>query len=138
MRSEEIASHIYSAGMAATGTDPLGFRQLIENKRREYYLERGRNQQVTRIFDRIQALQRDIEPLQQLPEEHARLLEQEAALRRRLESLDADLAAKQHELDAARRARSAWGDYEELLAAESSREARGVPPSAASSAEARL
>ncbi len=136
MRSEEIASHIYSAGMAATGTDPLGFRQLIENKRREYYLERGRNQQVTRIFDRIQALQRDIEPLQQLPEEHARLLEQEAALRRRLESLDADLAAKQHELDAARRARSAWGDYEELLAAESSLEALGVPPSAASSAEA--
>ncbi len=136
MRNEEIASHIYSAGMAAAGSNPLGFRQRLDDKRRDYFLERGKNQQVTRIFDRIQALQRDIEPLQQLPEEHGKLLEQEAELRARLASLDADLAEKQRELDAARRARTAWGDYEELLAAESSLEALGVPLASASNAEA--
>ncbi len=136
MRKEEIASHIYSAGMAAAGADPLGFRQRLDDKRREYFLERGRNQQVTRIFDRIQALQRDIEPLQQLPEEHGRLLDQAATLRDRLEGLDGELEIKQRELDAARRARSSWGDYEELLAAESSLEALGVPLASASHAEA--
>ncbi len=136
MRNEEIAAHIYSAGMAAAGTDPLGFRQRLDEQRREYFLPRGKNQHVTRIFDQLQALQRDIEPLQNLPEEHAKLFEQDAALHARLESLDAELEAQQQSRDAARRARSAWGDYEELLAAESSLEALGVPLESAIDAEA--
>lgn len=136
MRNEEIAAHIYSAGMAAAGTDPLGFRQRLDEHRREYFLPRGKKQHVTRIFDQLQALQRNIEPLQHLPEEHAKLLEQGATLRARLKSLDAELGARQQDLDAARRARSAWGDYEELLAAESSLEALGVPLESAIDADA--
>jgi len=136
MRNEEIAAHIYSAGIAASGTNPLAFREQLDEQRREYFLPRGKKQRVTSMLDHIQALQRDIEPLQQRPEEHAVLLEQVSALRGRLSTLDGELAERQHELDAARRARSAWGDYEELLAAESSLEALGVPLEAASDAEA--
>ncbi len=136
MRNEEIAAHIYSAGMAAAGTDPLGFRQRLDERRREYFLPRGKKQQVSTISDRIQALQREIEPLQQRPEEHAQLFAQDTALRGRLEVLDDELATRQRDLDAARRARSAWGDYEELLAAESSLETLGVPLESAGNAEA--
>lgn len=136
MRNEEVAAHIYSAGMAAAGTDPLGFRRRLDEQRREYFLPRGKKQHVTRIFDQLQALQRDIEPLQNLPEEHAKLLEQDATLRTRLESLDVELEARQQDRDAARRARTAWGDYEELLAAECSLEALGVPLESAIDAEA--
>lgn len=136
MRSEEVAAHIYSAGMAAAGTNPLGFRARLEEQRREYFLPRGKKQHVPRLLDRIQALQRDIEPLQQRPEEHARLIEQNGALRRRLAELDRQLGARQRELDAARRARSAWGDYEELLAAEAALEAIGVPLDEAVDADA--
>jgi uncharacterized protein YhaN len=136
MRSEEVAAHIYSAGMAAAGTDPLGFRARLEDQRREYFLPRGKKQHIAGRLDRIQALQREIEPLQQRPEEYGRLIEQKAALRRRRDELDVELAERQHELDAARRARSAWGDYEELLAAEAALEAIGVPPHEAADADA--
>jgi uncharacterized protein YhaN len=136
MRSEEVAAHIYSAGMAAAGINPLAFRDALEERRREYFLPRGKKQRVPVLFDRIHALQRDIEPLQQRPEEHARLREQDAALRGRLAVLDDELAKRQRELDAARRARSAWGDYEELLAAESALEALGVPLEDAAHADA--
>ena len=136
MRNEEVAAHIYSAGMAAAGTDPLGFRARLDEARREYFLKRGKKQHVPRLADHIQALQRDIEPLQKLPEEHRDLRKQDAALRERLAALDSDLDGRQNELDAARRARSAWGDYEELLAAESALEALGVPLEQASAAEA--
>jgi uncharacterized protein YhaN len=136
MRNEEVVAHIYSAGMAAAGTNPLGFRERLEAQRRERFLPRGKKQDVARALDRIQALQRDIEPLQERPEEHARLIEEAASLRARLETLDAQLAERQRDLDAARRARSAWGDYEELLAAESALEALGVPLEEASDAEA--
>lgn len=135
MRSEEIAAHIYSAGIAASGANPLAFREHLEERRREYFLPRGKNQHVTVAMDRVQALQREIEPLQHRPEEHARAIEQAAALRARLEVLDAELAERQAELDAARRARSAWGDYEELLAAESALEALGVPLDTAAEAD---
>lgn len=127
MRSEEVAAHIYSAGIAAAGTDPLGFREELEERRRELFLRRGKNQRVTVTMSRIQALQREIEPLQQLPEEHAGALEQSAVLKGRLGALDDELAKRRVELDAARRARGAWGDYEELLAAESALDALGIP-----------
>ena len=127
LHNEQIATHIYSAGMAAAGTDPIGFRESLEARRREYYLPRGRNQRVSRRLDELKALQRSLEPLQQRPEEHAKLLQQSDALHARLLELNAELAARQGELDAARRARSCWADYEELLAAESSLEALGVP-----------
>jgi len=136
MRNEEITAHIYSAGMAAAGTDPLGFRAWLDEQRRQYFLPRGKNQHVPRLREQIQALQREIEPLQQLPEEHAELIHQEGELRARRGVLDTDLAERQRALDAARRARSAWGDYEELLAAESALEALGVPLEAAGNAEA--
>jgi len=136
MRSEEVAAHIYSAGMAAAGINPLAFRDRLDERRREYFLPRGKKQQVPAILDHIQALQRDIEPLQQRPEEHGYLREQDAALRGRLAVLDDELAERQRELDAARRARSAWGDYEELLAAESALEALGVPLEDAARADA--
>jgi len=135
MRGDEIAAHIYSAGMAAAGTDPIGFRQRLEEARGEYYLPRGRKQHVTRILAQIHALHRDLEPLQELPEEHANLLDQRETLRQRIGELDAELVSRQAALDAARRARSAWGDYEELLAAESSLEALGVPVEEAAAAE---
>lgn len=136
MRSEEIAAHIYSAGMAAAGTDPLGFREELEEHRRELFLPRGKKQRVTVAMSRIQALQREIEPLQQLPEEHAQALEQSTVLKARLRTLDADVAKRQAELDAARRARGAWGDYEELLGAESALDALGIPLDSAVDAEA--
>ncbi len=136
MRSDEVAAHIYSAGMAAAGTDPLGFRARLDEARREYFLKRGKKQQVPRLADHIQALQRDIEPLQQLPVEHGKLLKQQATLSERLAALEGELEGRQCELDAARRARSAWGDYEELLASESALEALGVPLEEASAAEA--
>ena len=135
MRNEEITAHIYSAGMAPAGTDPLGFRARLDEARREYFLKRGKKQHVPRLADHIQALQRDIEPLQQLPEEHGKLLNQQATLGERLAALDGELNGRQCELDAARRARSAWGDYEELLGAESALEALGVPLEEASAAE---
>ncbi len=136
MRNEEVAAHIYSAGMAAAGTDPLGFRARLDEARREYFLKRGKKQHVPRLADQIRALHREIEPLQQLPEEHATLLKQQTALGERLTALDGELDGRHRRLDAARRARSAWGDYEELLAAESALEALGVPLEAASAAEA--
>ena len=127
LRSDEIAAHIYSAGMAAAGSDPIGFRQQLEETRRALFLPKGKKQAVTELYARIQALQRDIEPLQELPDEHATLLKEDERLRQRLHELDTDLEARQRELDAARRARGAWGDYDELLAAESALEALGVP-----------
>ncbi len=136
MRNEEVAAHIYSAGMAAAGTDPLGFRARLDEARREYFLKRGKKQHVPRLADQIRALHREIEPLQQLPEEHATLLKQQTALGERLTALDGELDGRHRRLDAARRARSAWGDYEELLAAESALEALGVPLEAANAAEA--
>ena len=136
MRNEEVAAHIYSAGMAAAGTDPLGFRARLDEARREYFLKRGKKQHVPRLANHIQALQRDIEPLQQLPEEHGRLLKQQKTLSERLATVDGELDGRQRERDAARRARSAWGDYEELLAAESALEALGVPLEEASAGEA--
>ena len=136
MRTEEIAAHIYSAGMAAAGSDPIGFRDRLDVERGKLFKPRGKHQEVTQLMTRIQQLRHDLEPLQQLPEEHGNLLEQDAHLRQRLEELDEELDKQQRRLDAARRARSAWGDYEELLAAELSLEALGVPLEKAGAAEA--
>ena len=134
--TDEIAAHIYSAGMAATGIDPIGFRRDVEDARRRLFLPKGKKQAISELMTRVQLLQREIEELQQLPEEHATLLKEAESLRARLHELDGELERRQSELDADRRARSAWGDYEELLGAESALEALGVPLERADAAEA--
>jgi uncharacterized protein YhaN len=131
LQKEEVAGHIYSAGMASGGQDPIGFRQWLRKERDRLYLPRGRKQAVAEKLLEIGALQKEIDPLQQLPEEHATLLQQGRSLGERLAEVDLIIAARQSQLDAARRAQRAWRDYEDLLAAESALKALGVPLTAA-------
>ncbi len=132
LQKDEVAGHIYSAGMASGGQDPIGFRQWLRKERDRLYLPRGRKQAVAEKLLEISTLQKEIDPLQQLPEEHARLLQQGHILGERLAEVDLIIAARQSQLDAARRAQRAWRDYEDLLAAESALKALGVPLAAAS------
>jgi uncharacterized protein YhaN len=131
LQKDEVAGHIYSAGMASGGQDPIGFRQWLRKERDRLYLPRGRKQAVAEKLLEINLLQKEIDPLQQLPEEHANLLQQGRSLGERLAEVDLIIATRQSQLDAARRAQRAWRDYEDLLAAESALKALGVPLAAA-------
>jgi uncharacterized protein YhaN len=121
--------------MASGGQDPIGFRQWLRKERDRLYLPRGRKQAVAEKIQEISSLQKDIDPLQQLPEEHASLLQQGQSLGERLAEVDVITATRQAQLDAARRAQRAWRDYEDLLAAESALKALGVPLAAAGGGE---
>lgn len=126
LQGDEVAGHIYSAGMTGGKTDPIAFRQGLRAQMDDLYRPRGRNQAIPRLLDDLRELQQEIQELQQLPEEHAALLEDRQELRARLVEVDETLEKYQEELDAGRRAQRAWRDYEDLLSAESSLEALGV------------
>lgn len=132
LQKDEVAGHIYSAGIASGGQDPIGFRQWLRKERDRLYLPRGRKQAVSEKLLELSTLQKEIDALQQLPEEHASLLQQAFSVGERLAEVDLIIAARRSQLDAARRAQRAWRDYEDLLAAESALKALGVPLAAAS------
>ena len=126
LQAEDVAGHIYSAGMGAGTTTPIEFRGLLQEAKENLYRPRGKKQAVSRLLAEIEADEEHIQQLQQRPEEYAELVRQERRMQERLRALDAELEQRQLEHDQVLRAQRAWSHYETLLEAEETLETIGI------------
>lgn len=128
LQTDDVAGHIYSAGMGSGSLSPVAFRSRMEENRNEFYRPRGKKQPITRLQAKIEAQEERIEQLRQGLERHAELTRQHGRLRERLQELDERRDRARDKLDQARRTRRAWTHYETLLEAESTLDTIGVTP----------
>lgn len=128
LQADDVAGHIYSAGMGSGKLSPVEFRARMQAGMDELYLARGKKQPVTRLLAEIERQEERIEQLRQSPERHAELLRQYRRLQERLAEHDATLEKRHTELDRALRAQRGWEHYETLLEAESTLETIGIEP----------
>lgn len=126
LHAEEVAGHIYSAGMGSGALSPVAFRTRMQEAMDELYRARGKKQPIVRLLASIEAQEERIEALRQRPEEHAELLRQYSRLRERLDELDEQLEQRQADYDFVLRAQRAWPEYERLLETEATFESIGV------------
>jgi uncharacterized protein YhaN len=126
LHSDDVAGHIYSAGMGSGALSPVAFRTEMRSSMSELYKARGKKQPIARLLQDVEAQQERIEQLRQRPEEHAELLRQYRRLRQRLADFDEHYESCQQELDFIQRAQRAWPEYERLLEAEATFEGIGV------------
>jgi uncharacterized protein YhaN len=126
LHAEDVAGHIYSAGMGSGSLSPVAFRGRMQEKMDELYRARGRKQPIVRLLASIEAQEERIEALRQRPEEHAELLRQYTRLRERLRELDEQLEQRQTDYAFVQRAQRAWPEYERLLETEATFESIGV------------
>ena len=130
LQAEDVAGHIYSAGMSGGTVNPVAFHAKLRAEMAAIYRPRGKRQPVCRLLNEIEADGESIEMLSQRPEEHAELHRRRLALERRLEQHDQRLEQRRARYDEARRDRHAWSHYSVLLRAETGLETLGIPATA--------
>lgn len=128
LQAEDVAGHIYSAGMGSGALSPVAFRAEMEGARDALFLPRGKKQPVTKLMAEIEAQEERIEQLRQSLDRHSELTRQHRRLRERLGELDAQLERARRGLETAQRTQRAWTHYETLLEAESTLDTIGVTP----------
>ncbi len=128
LQADEVAGHIYSAGMGSGAVSPVAFRAQLQEWMDDLYRPKGKKQPLARLLAEIEADEEQIERLRQRPEEHAELSRQIKRTRERLNECDAALEQRRMECEAVQRAQGAWASYESLLGAEEILRSIGVEP----------
>jgi uncharacterized protein YhaN len=128
LQDDDVAGHIYSAGMGAGAMSPVAFRQRIQDDMETLYRPRGRKQPISALLAQIEEDEERIARLRVLPEQHTELLSKEHRLREKLVEKDARAEQRQLEYDELLRAQRAWPHYEDLLESEATLQTIGVEP----------
>lgn len=128
LQNDDVAGHIYSAGMGAGAMSPIAFRQSMGEGMDDLFKQRGRKQPINELLSRIEEDEEAIAQLSALPEKHTELQHKQQHLRERLAERDLHMAECQDDYDELLRAQRAWSHYEELLEAEATLETIGVEP----------
>lgn len=128
LQADDVAGHIYSAGMGSGSLSPVAFRARVQEGMDALYLPRGRKQPIPRLLAEIEAQEERIELLRQRPERHADLQRQHDRHQERMPEHDAALERCRKRLDRALRTQRAWEHYEALLEAETTLDTIGVTP----------
>lgn len=126
LQTDDVAGHIYAAGMGSGSLTPVAFRALLQDAMEALYRPKGKKQPVAKLMTEIEAEEEQIGKLRQRPAEHAELLRREQRTRERLTEYDAAFEQRRLECDAVQRAERAWPDYEKLLRAETTLDMIGV------------
>lgn len=126
LHAEDVAGHIYAAGMGSGSLSPVAFRSLMQESMESLYRPRGKKQPLAKLMAEIEADEERLGKLRQHPEEHAEVKRQHDRTHERLLQHNEALEQRQLEFDTARRAQQAWPDYEKLLRAEATLETIGV------------
>lgn len=128
LQDEDVAGHIYSAGMGAGAMSPVAFRQQLQENIDALFKPRGRKQPIGEVLTQIEEDEERIAQLRALPEQHTELLRKDGRLREELADTDARMEARQVAYDDLLRTQRAWPHYEELLEAEATLQTIGVEP----------
>ncbi len=128
LRAEDVAGHIYSAGMGAGTLNPVAFRQQIQEALERLYRPRGKKPEISRLLNDIEATQDRLGNRQRNADAHAELARRRKRLLERRAQHHATLERRQEEYDDLARLETAWPQYQKLLEAEATFEAVGVAP----------
>ena len=128
LQDDDVAGHIYSAGMGAGAMSPVAFRQRVQENIDALFKPRGRKQPIGEVLTLIEEDEEKIAQLRALPEQHTELLRKEGRLREKLTSKDVRMEQRQTEYDDLLRTQRAWPHYEALLEAEATLQTIGVAP----------
>jgi len=128
LQNDDVAGHIYSAGMGAGAMSPVVFRQQLQENIDGLFRPRGRKQPISELLARIEEDEERIAQLRALPEQHTELLRKEGRLREKLADTDIRTEQRQARYDDLLRAQRAWPHYEDLLEAEATLQTIGVEP----------
>jgi len=126
LQEDDVAGHIYSAGMGAGAMSPVAFRQQVQDDIDALFKPRGRKQPISEMLGQIEEDEERIAQLRAFPEQHTELLRREERLREELASKDVRMEQRQAEYDDLLRTQRAWPHYEELLEAEATLQTIGV------------
>ena len=124
LQDEEIAAHIYSAGMGSGALGPVAFRSQVQQSMADLYRPRGKKQPIAKHLAEIEELDRKIAQLRKHQPDYGDLIYNRARLRERVSQHDIELEQLEKQLDELQRIQRAWPHYEKLLAAEEELEAR--------------
>ncbi len=136
LQTEDVAGHIYSAGMGSGTLNPVAFRQQIQEALEGFYRPRGKKPTISRLLSDIEATQDRLENRRQKTDLHAELARRRKRLNERREQHAATLRRRQEEYEDLKRLEIAWPQYEKLLESEATLEAVGVAPRRLSAAHA--
>lgn len=128
LQAEDVAGHIYSAGMGAGPLNPVAFRQQIQEALERSYRPRGKKPAISRLLSEIEATQDRLENRRQKADAHADLARRRKRLQERRAQHNATLERRQDEYEDLTRLETAWPQYQKLLEAEATFEAVGVAP----------
>ncbi len=128
LQAEDVAGHIYSAGMGSGALNPVAFRQQIQESLERFYRPRGKKPTISRLLGDIEATQDRIENRREKADAHAELARRRKRLHERRGQHDATLRRRQDEYEDLKRLETAWPQYEKLLESEATLEAVGVTP----------
>ncbi len=128
LQDDDVAGHIYSAGMGAGTMSPVAFRQQVQENIDALFRPRGRKQPISEVLAKIEEDEERIAQLRAMPEQHTELLRKEGRLREKLATKDLRMDERQVEYDDLLRTQRAWPHYEELLEAEATLQTIGVEP----------
>jgi uncharacterized protein YhaN len=136
LQDDDVAGHIYSAGMGAGAMSPVAFRQLVQDDMDRLFKARGRKQPIGELLTQIEEDEERIAQLRTVPEQHTELQRKELRMREKLETRGDRMEERQLEYDDLLRTQRAWPRYEELLEAEATLQTIGVEPELLRSATA--
>ncbi len=128
LQEDDVAGHIYSAGMGSGAMSPVAFRQSVQDDMEALFKTRGRKQPIGELLASIEEDEERIAQLRAAPEQHTELLRKEMHLREKLAVRDGRMEERQAEYDELLRTQRAWPHYEELLEAESTLQTIGIEP----------
>ncbi len=128
LQEDDVAGHIYSAGMGAGAMSPVAFRQQVQENIDALFKPRGRKQPISELLAQIEEDEERIAQLRALPEQHTELLRKAGRLREELALEDVRMEERQTEYDDLLRTQRAWPHYEELLETEATLQTIGVEP----------
>lgn len=128
LQAEDVAGHIYSAGMGAGALNPVAFRQQIQEALDRFYRPRGKKPTISRLLNEIEANQDRLGNLREKADAHAALARRRKHLQERRAQHNSTLERRQQEYEDLTRLDAAWPNYQKLLEAETTFEAVGVAP----------
>ncbi len=128
LQAEDVAGHIYSAGMGAGTLNPVAFRQQTQEALERFYRPRGKKPAISRLLGDIETTQDRLENRRQKADAHAELARRRKRLQERREQHRSTLERRQEEYEDLKRLDTAWPQYQKLLEAEATFEAVGVAP----------